>query len=307
VTYSLLNRVTTSAGLDFKPFRLANPVSLVSATGGCLTAVIGCEMTFLMDDREIVHVFHVLSKLPYDVILGMDFVCEKQVMLDLSNRVLTLPSSAVALGINTLMSAPRGLPLLSLEAETLTPGQTVRISLSWRRCKPAQDSGSPLRSPYDTGFVRPELNTPCPAMMVVWGGLMTVPGTDVVQAWVSNFGSRSIVIPAHTLLAWWTPWRATEIEVADRLARPRRDMSVREHITECMTLADAAFSKQEDGDWEWQDAHMSADVDRVPLGVADPPTDASLQELRALPSSLIKRLRRTRRSKQRKSAYLHGR
>ena len=281
ITSQHLGKIIAETGQQITTFRLSRPTTLTSATNGVLTADLACSADFLIDGAPLQHIFHVFDHLPDDVILGMDFIVGKRLILDMSNKRVSTPAYDIAMQIYTLNNAPPRIPLRVLSDTTLAPGQSLHIPLSW--LQHAQVSISqPLIKPFDTGFITPDIETDHPDLLVVWGGLTAATVADTVEALVTNFSEEEITLSARTLLAWWSSSDPQEIAMADKLRQiPPQPTTAQDHVVSCFSLSD----------YEWQDAHLSAPVDRVPLGIPDPPTEASLQQLRQFRSLVAEQLK----------------
>jgi hypothetical protein len=67
-------------------------ISLRSATNGIMKSVGSLQWSFIIAGTLCTHVFCVLRQLPYDVILGMDFLHHHHVILDGRQRRLSFAS-----------------------------------------------------------------------------------------------------------------------------------------------------------------------------------------------------------------------
>ena len=70
---------------------------LRSATGDCLVACCMVTLKFILHDTSITHNFFVFNNLPYDIVLGMDFMREKEIVLDMTNKSLNIPKHNTSL------------------------------------------------------------------------------------------------------------------------------------------------------------------------------------------------------------------
>ena len=73
-------------------------MSLRSATGGRLHATGTTTLRFAMVGITIEHSFFVFKQLPYEVVMGMDFITNKGLVLDMEKRQVSIPNNNIYMG-----------------------------------------------------------------------------------------------------------------------------------------------------------------------------------------------------------------
>jgi hypothetical protein len=93
--------------------------------------------------------------------------------------------------------------------------------------------------------------------------------------WITNANNELVTLQARKTVAVWQPDDEGEIRLADGL------------VERAKRVEDGAqqgwFTLKSDNgeDWEWDDEHLYfPDVSNTPVGIQDPPPQASAQELR---------------------------
>ena len=107
---------------------------------------------------------------------------------------------------------------------------------------------------------------------------MHKPQGDILNVWISNFSTEAVVLEPDMLLV--VP---ADVEHAESLLAHAQQSVEDKALADghLLSLSQDTEVKAEENDWEWRhDEQLSMPVDGVPVDDADPPTEASLQQLR---------------------------
>jgi len=104
----LLNQIVDDRNEPFPTQPLLRPITLVSATGGRLTSHSSARLSFTMGSGNVNHNFFIFDLLPEKVVLGMDFMAEKQAIINMEKALFEIPAYNINVDIDIDWSVEQG-------------------------------------------------------------------------------------------------------------------------------------------------------------------------------------------------------
>ena len=144
-----------------------------------------------MGQVKLHHNFYVFDKLPYEVILGMNFIDEYGVILDVTTGTLTIPKYRASLQINFISELTPKLPLFTEQLLVLPPASTQQVTL--RLQKSGRDDGVEVVESMQ-GEVSSGVSEAYSDSVIVWKGVITKSDQDSVDVWYQTF---------HVMRSFW--------------------------------------------------------------------------------------------------------
>ena len=130
VTERHLRAIADERGQPILTTPLHRRINLISASGQKIPAKSMCNLPFAIDGVDMEHAFYVFDDLPYDIILGMDFVVDKRLTLNLANGTLSAEDTAINIRISSANHNVSKITLHTMRVEVIAPSETRCISLT---------------------------------------------------------------------------------------------------------------------------------------------------------------------------------
>lgn len=244
-----LCNIVDALGNEFNVTNLTKPISLLTASGNTIDSCNSATLTFKIADTNFSHCFYIMNKLPIaeKLILGMDFLLHYGVCLDMASGLITFAEPCFPRDM-------RNISLFAIQDLTLPAHTTTRVLLKMNF------NFQPMAA---EGYLSGDKHLPDECFL--WHGVQTLRDGQT-SAFVTNISAKDIRIKATTPIATWEADECKEIYFAD-------------HIVQTALQCNVITSSSNGDDWEWCDEHLYLDLEKTPVGVPDPPVDASIDQL----------------------------
>ena len=210
IDLTTLANIRTTSGNQLQAKQQSDPLVLRTASQGSLTSLGEINLKFQLGDVVVSHRFQVFDKLPYRVILGMDFIMEKVLSFDPTTAVVQTRQPNAWTFANTANG--------ELTEQCVAMILPADVTLHQGACMWLSIPNAKLDPDMRYGIVTADLGDNLPLGILLSHGLVDASAGNLdVRCMAMNFSQHSVTIDKGTLLGWWLPIQNDQVERAEKL------------------------------------------------------------------------------------------